>query len=59
VPSKDGRVFGVHNLAVSNKHVDAARQARIEATNCSHNIDALEILRPVFFKYRRILHGVS
>src|SRR5580658_6669734 len=36
----------------------AARQARIETTYRPHNINALEFVRSVLFKNRRILHSV-
>jgi len=48
----------LQHFAVAQVHVYAAGQAGIEAANRAHNIDAFEILRPIFFEDRRVLHRV-
>ncbi len=45
-------------LPVAKVHVNAAGQARIEAANGTHDVDALEVLRSVLFKDRRVLYGI-
>src|SRR5471032_3576512 len=48
----------IDGLAIPDIHMDAARQARIEAAHGPHNVDTLELVRPVLFEDRRVLHGI-
>ena len=48
----------VEQLAVAQVHVDAAGQARVEAADRPHDVDALELVRPVLLEDRRVLHRV-
>src|SRR6185503_18595313 len=45
-------------LAVAHVHVDAARQARVEAPHRPHDVDALEVVRSVLLEDRHVLHRV-
>src|SRR5579875_211880 len=45
-------------LSFAQVHVDAARQAGVEAAHCTHNIDALEVLRAVLLEDGGVLYGV-
>src|SRR5579884_1797738 len=56
--SGERRVDALDRSAASHVHVHAARQTRIETAHRAHNVDALEILRAVFFENRRVLHRV-
>ena len=56
--SEHRRMSRFQNLSVSQIHVHAARQARIEASHRAHDVDPLESFRPVFFENWRILYGV-
>ncbi len=38
--------------------MDAAGQARVEAAHRAHDVDALELVRPVLLEDRRVLHRV-
>src|SRR5690349_21317005 len=46
------------HLAVAEVHVDAARQARIEAAHRAHDVDALEVVLAVLLEDRQALHRV-
>ena len=52
------RVHFFQDLPFPEIHVDSAREARIEAANRAHDIDALEFIRAILLKYRRVLHGI-
>src|SRR5277367_1159007 len=56
--TKHRRVPRLQNLAVAQIHVHAARQARIKAAHGAHDVDALELVRPVLLKDWRVLHRV-
>src|SRR4051794_36970835 len=45
-------------LALAQIHVDAARQAGVEAANGSHDVNALEIIRAILLEDGRVLHSV-
>src|SRR6476619_3128948 len=52
---------GVHDLAYlpgARVHVHAAGQAGVEAAHGPPDVDALEVLGPVLFEDRRVLHRV-
>ena len=51
-------MFLLQDLAVAEIHVDAAGQTGIEAAHRAHDIDALEFVRTVLLKDRRVLHRV-
>src|SRR5438874_595522 len=65
-PSRRGSLLGaerrhvphLEQLAAAVVHVDAARQARVEAAHRAHDVDTLELVRPVLLEERRVLHGV-
>src|SRR6202042_2041 len=46
------------HLAGAGVHVHAARQARVEAADRTHDVDALEVLRTVLLEDRRVLNRV-
>src|SRR5690606_41288912 len=52
------RVQRAQRAALAEVHVDAAGQARVEAADRAHDVDALEVLRPVLLEDRHVLHGV-
>src|SRR5271169_6693089 len=56
--AKHRRVPIFEHLAVSEIHVDAARQARIETANRTHDIDAFELVWAILFENWRVLDGV-
>src|SRR5580700_11667172 len=56
--TKHRRVMRLQHLAVSQIHVDTARQARIEASDRPHDVDSFELIRAIFFKDRSVLHRV-
>src|SRR5579884_272318 len=39
-------------------HMDTTRQTRVKATNRSHDIDTLEVVRPILFEDGCVLHSV-
>jgi hypothetical protein len=45
-------------LAIAQVHVDSAGQAGVEAAYGPHDIDSLEVVRPVFLEDRRVLHRI-
>src|SRR5215212_8673809 len=45
-------------LAPTQVHVHTARQARVEATDRTHNVDALEVLQVVLLEDRLVLHRI-
>src|ERR1700759_1089061 len=52
------RVHDLAYLAAAGVHVHAARQAGVEGAHSPHDVDALEVLRPVLLEDRRVLDGV-
>src|SRR6476646_9548691 len=52
------RMVCFENLPAADIHVDAARQTRIKATHSPHDVDALELVRSVFFEDRRVLNRI-
>src|ERR1700722_14410387 len=52
------RVRRLQHLAAAQVHVNAAGQARVEASHRPHDVDALEVLRGVLLEDRRVLHRV-
>src|SRR5947207_1253650 len=52
------RVSLLDHPAVAEVHVDAARQARIEAAHRAHDVDALEVLGAVLLEQVHALHRV-
>src|SRR5579872_2145094 len=46
------------HLAVADVHVDATRQAWVEAAHRPHDVDALEVVRPVLLEDRSALDGI-
>ena len=48
----------LQHLAIAQVHVNTAGQAWIEASDCPHDIDALEVFRTVFLEDRCVLHRV-
>src|ERR1700728_2075064 len=52
------RVRRLQHPASAQVHVDAAGQARVEAADRAHDVDALEVLRRVLLEDRRVLHRV-
>src|SRR5215469_6653249 len=53
-----GRVDDLPHLSLARVHVDTARQAWVEASHGSHDVDTLEVLRAILLEDRRVLHGV-
>src|SRR5262249_47008809 len=53
-----GGVRGLEHLPAAEVHVDAARQARVEAADRAHDVDALEVVLGVLLEDRRVLHRV-
>src|ERR1700722_11041979 len=51
-------MFHFDHLPVSDIHMYAAGQAGIEAPNCAHDVNALEILRAIVLKDGCILHRI-
>ena len=49
---------GPESPARAQIHVDAARQAGIEAAHRAHDVDPLEVVRAVLLEDRRVLHRV-
>src|ERR1700739_2114925 len=58
VLSKHRRVVSFEHFPVAEVHVDAARQAGVETPDRTHDVYALEFVRAIFFKDRRVLHRV-
>src|SRR5579859_5664481 len=56
--SKHRRMDGLEYLSATQVHVNAAREARIEAAHGAHNVDAFKLVGAVFFEDRRVLHSV-
>src|SRR5271165_1664612 len=56
--TEHGGMVRLQHLAVPQIHVHAARQTRIKAPYRAHDIDSLELVRPVFFKDRSVLHRI-
>src|ERR1700756_932401 len=52
------RMQSFERLALTQVHVNTARQARIEAAHRTHDVDALEILPVVLFEDRLALYGI-
>src|SRR4029453_8827893 len=52
------RVQLLHHVAVAQVHVDPAGQARVEAADRPHDVDALELLRRVLLEDGGVLDGV-
>src|SRR3954447_20836464 len=52
------RVHLLQGLAVAEVHVDATRQARVEAAHRAHDVNALEVVRAVLLEDGRVLDGV-
>src|SRR5581483_8573705 len=46
------------HLSVSEIHMNAAGQARVEASDSSHDIDSFEVLRSIFFKNGSVLDRI-
>src|SRR5581483_9263581 len=53
-----GGVRGLEDLPAAEVHVDAAGQARVEAADRAHDVDALEVVLGVLLEDRRVLHRV-
>src|SRR3974390_1601580 len=58
VQTEHWRMVRLENPAIAEIHVDAARQAWIEAAHRTHDIDSLELGRAVFLEDRSILHCI-
>src|SRR6266480_4386021 len=56
--SKSRRMGDVDLLAVAEIHVDPARQARVEAADGTHDVDASEMLLAVLLEDGGVLHRV-
>src|SRR5215468_6096894 len=56
--TKHRGVHGLDCLAFAQIHVHTARQAWVEASDRSHDVDSLEIVRAVFLEDRRALYGI-
>src|SRR5262249_58203165 len=52
------RVHRLDHTAAAQVHVHAAGQARVEAADRPHDVDALEVLRRVLLEDRGVLHRV-
>src|SRR3954465_6613450 len=53
--AKHGHVALFQQLAVAQVHVDPARQAGVEAAHGAHDVDPLELVRPVVLEDGRVL----
>src|ERR1700728_3130660 len=51
-------MFRFEHLSIAEIHMHAAREAWVKAANGAHNIDALELVGPIFFEDGRILHRI-
>src|ERR1700729_3692104 len=56
--AEGGRVDGFERLSFTKIHVYAARQAGIEAAYRAHDVDTLELIRPVLLEDGCILHRI-
>src|SRR5690348_9747745 len=56
--SKHRRMMRLQNLTVAEIHMHATRQTRIEAAHRTHDVDTLEVIRPVLLEDRRVLNRV-
>ena len=56
--AKHRRMVRLQHLSVPQIHMYAAWETRIETPDSAHDVDALELVRPVFFKDRRVLNRV-
>ena len=54
-PPNIGRVHLLQRPPSAEVHVDAARQARVEAADGAHDVDALEVVRAVLLEDRHVL----
>src|SRR5579875_234797 len=45
-------------FSITQVHVDATRQAGVEAAHCTHDVDALEVLRAVLLEDGGVLYRV-
>src|SRR5689334_21797743 len=48
----------IQHLSVSKEHMHAAGETGVETSYSAHDVDTFEVFGSVFFKDRRILHGV-
>src|SRR6476661_8992479 len=46
------------HFPISQVHVNSTGETGIETSHRAHNINALEVFRPVFFEQWRVLNGV-
>src|ERR1700730_2873616 len=51
-------MVSLQRLAITEIHMHATRQARVEAAYRSHDVDAFELVWTVVLEDRRVLHGV-
>src|ERR1700723_3745725 len=51
-------MVSLQRLAITEIHVHATRQARVEATYRSHDVDPFELVWAVVLEDRRVLHRV-
>ena len=48
----------LQHFSIAEVHVHAARQAGVETAHGTHDVDPLELVRPVLFEDGRILHRI-